>query len=139
MKNLTPFITSDKDLNIARKKIAVEVLNLIGSGNPKDALRFFSSECKTHNPYTLGGIEELTDAMIAVQKQGSGGIIKGSEADFKLFIKQVLGDGDLVAVHTQISSSKPNEGGLRQVHIFRLRATRLLSTGYHSIHSWEHA
>lgn len=114
------------DVNKKRKEIAVEVFNLIGSGRPKDILRFFSPDCKTHNPYTAGGMNELTDAMIAVQKQGPEGIMKGSKADFKLVIRQVLADGDAVAVHTQISGSKPNDGGLRQVHIFRFIGDKIV-------------
>jgi hypothetical protein len=64
----------------------------------------------------------LTDAMIAVQKQGSAGIIKGSTADFKLSIRQVLAEGDLVAVYTTLSSTNTSEGGLRQLHLFRFKA-----------------
>ena len=71
-------------------------------------------------------MDALTDAMIAVQKQGAEGILKGSKADFKLIIRQVLADGDLVAVHTQISSSKPSEGGLRQVHLFRFSGDKIV-------------
>ena len=106
--------------------MAVEFLSLIGAGKPKDGLLFFDPECKTHNPYTKGGMEELTDAMIAVQKQAANGIIKGSRADFKLVIRQVLADGDVVAVHTQISSSKPGDGGLRQVHLFRFSGDKIV-------------
>ena len=73
--------------NKARKDIAVEFLNLIALGRPKDGLFFFDPDCKTHNPYVVGGMKELIDAMIAVQKQGSEGILKGSKADFKLTIK----------------------------------------------------
>ena len=123
---LTGFEESKDDENEARKSIAVEFLRLVGSGKPKDGLRFFSSECKTHNPYVLGGMDELTDAMIEVQKQGSQGILNGSKANFKLIIRQILADGDLVAVHTQISSSKLSEGGLRQVHLFRFGGDKIV-------------
>jgi hypothetical protein len=51
---------------------------LVGSGKPEDSLIFFDLDCKTHNPYTVGGIKELINAMIAVQKQSAEGIIKGS-------------------------------------------------------------
>jgi predicted SnoaL-like aldol condensation-catalyzing enzyme len=64
--------------------------------------------------------------MIAVQKQGSEGIMKGSKADFKLVVRQVLADGDLVAVHTQLASSNPSEGGLRQVHLFRFSKDKIV-------------
>lgn len=118
--------TQKTDVNKARKDMAVEFLNSIGLGKPKDGLRFFAPDCKTHNPYVSGGMDALTDAMIAVQKQGSQGIIKGSKADFKLVIRQVLAEGDMVAVHTQIASSKPSEGGLRQVHIFRFSKDKIV-------------
>jgi predicted SnoaL-like aldol condensation-catalyzing enzyme len=118
------------DTSKVHKDIAAEFLNSVGSGRPKDGLRFFAPECKTHNPYISSSMSTLIDAMIAVQKQGAEGISKGSKADFKLSIKQVLADGDLVAVHSQLSSSKPSEGGLRQVHLFRFSEDcRVL--GYH--------
>ena len=114
------------DANKARKDMAVEFLRLVGSGRPKDGLLFFDPECETHNPYTAGGMNELTDAMIAVQKQGAEGISKGSKADFKLTIRQVIADGDMVAVHTQVAGSKPSDGGLRQVHLFRFRGDKIV-------------
>ena len=126
LENITLFMIPENDVNKTRKKISVEVLSLIGSGKPKDALRFFDPECKTHNPYTPGGMIELTDAMITVQKQASEGILKGSKADFKLAINQVIAEGAMVAVYTQIASSKPSEGGLRQVHIFRFTADKIV-------------
>jgi predicted SnoaL-like aldol condensation-catalyzing enzyme len=120
------FEASQNDPNKVRKDIAVEFLSLVGSGTPKDGLFFFDPDCKTHNPYTVGGMNELTDAMIAVQKQAAEGIIKGSTADFKLIVRQVIAEGDVVAVHTQISSSKPSEGGLRQIHLFRFMGDKIV-------------
>lgn len=114
------------DVNKAQKDIAVEFLSLIGLGRPKEGLRFFAAECKTHNPYTLGSMEALIDAMVAVQKEGAKGIVEGSKADFKLIIRQVLADGNLVAVHTQLSSSQPSQGGLRQVHLFRFSGDKIV-------------
>jgi predicted SnoaL-like aldol condensation-catalyzing enzyme len=120
------FETSKIDLNKVRKDIAVKFLSLMASGRPKDSLPFFAPDCKTHNPYVIGGMNELIDAMIVVQKQGSEGILKGSKADFKLSVRQVLAEGDLVAVHTVLSSSKPSEGGLRQVHLFRFSGDKIV-------------
>ena len=114
------------DPHKAHKDIAVEFLNSISEGRPKDGLAFFDPDCKTHNPYTGGGINELIDAMIAVQKQGSEGVMKGSKADFKLTIRQVLADGDMVAVHTQLEGSNPKDGGLRQMHIFRFIGEKIV-------------
>ena len=126
MGTLTGFEESKDDDDKAHKDIAIEFLRLIGLGRPKDGLRFFAPDCKTHNPYIPGSMETLINAMITVQKQGAEGILKGSTADFKLIIRQVLADGDLVAVHTQISSPKPSEGGLRQVHLFRFSGDKIV-------------
>jgi len=120
------FDVPPNDPNKVRKDIVVEFLSLIGSGRPKDGLLFFDPDCETHNPYTAGGINELIDAMIAVQKQGAEGIMKGSKADFKLTIRQVIADGDMVAVYTQVAGSKPTDGGLRQVHLFRFRGDKIV-------------
>jgi predicted SnoaL-like aldol condensation-catalyzing enzyme len=125
MESHTLFKIPENDVNKVRKEIAVEFLRLAGSGRPKEGLHFFAPECKTHNPYTTGGMKELVDAMIAVQQQAAQGIIKGSTADFKFTIKQVLADGNMVAVYTQVSSSKPSEGGLRQIHLFRFSGDKI--------------
>ena len=70
MSSKTLFEVPKNDSNRVHKEIAVEFFNLINSGKPRDGLRFFAPDCKTHNPYTVGSIKELIDAMIAVQKQG---------------------------------------------------------------------
>ncbi len=118
--------TAENDMQRIRKDNATEFLRLISEGKPKEGLRFFASDCKTHNPYVSGDINALIDAMIAVQKRGPEGIVKGSAADFKLMIKNVLADGDLVAVHTYLSSSNPSDGGLRQVHLFRFGGDKIV-------------
>ncbi len=120
------FEISRTDANKVHKEIAVEFLSLAGSGRPKEGLKFFAPDCKTHNPYSPGSIMDLINAMIEVQKQGAEGISKGSKADFKFTIRHVLAEGDVVAVHTQISSSKPSEGGLRQVHLFRFNGEKIV-------------
>ena len=126
MDSVKHFEIPKNDVNKAHKDIAVEFLSLIGLGRPKKGLRFFAPECKTHNPYVLGGMDALIDAMVAVQKEGAKAILEGSKADFKLIIRRVLADRDLVAVHTQLSSSRPSEGGLRQVHLFRFREGKIV-------------
>jgi predicted SnoaL-like aldol condensation-catalyzing enzyme len=126
MESLTFFKIPENDPNKVRKEVAIEFLNLISMGRPKDGLKFFSADCKTHNPYVVGGMNELINAMIAVQKQGSQGIIKGSTADFKLNVRQVLADRNTVAVHTTVASSNPSQGGLRQVHLFRFSGEKIV-------------
>ncbi len=126
MESKLLFDVPKNDPNRLHKEAAVKFLSLIAAGKPKDGLVFFTPDCITHNPYTLGDMNALTDAMIAVQKQGSAGIVKGSTADFKLVIKQVLAEADLVAVHTTLSGSNPNAGGLRQIHLFRFEGDKIV-------------
>ncbi len=126
MNNEKPSNAPKSNANKIRKDNAVKFLNLIGAGRPKDGLRFFASDCKTHNPYVPGGMDALTDAMITVQKQGPEGIVKGSAANFSLTVRNVLAEGDLVAVHTQLSGSDPRDGGLRQVHLFRFSGDKIV-------------
>jgi len=106
-----------------RKKISVDFIKLLSLGRFKEGLCFFSPDCKTHNPYISGGMEALTNAMEAANEEGRR---KYPEAEFS--IKNVIGDCDLVAVHTQLlsSKSKPEEGGLRQVHLFRFQGDKIV-------------
>jgi predicted SnoaL-like aldol condensation-catalyzing enzyme len=53
-------------------------------------------------------------------------LTQGSKADFKLVARNALVDGDLAAVHTQISSSNPRDGGLRRVHLFRFSGDKII-------------
>jgi predicted SnoaL-like aldol condensation-catalyzing enzyme len=111
---------------VDHKNIVNEYFKLVGMGMFKEGLRFFASDCKTHNPFVVGGMGTLTDAMIAASKNVTA---QSSQPEF--VIKQLLADGDMVAVHTQLLNSKsnPGEGGLRQVHLFRFEADRLSSIG----------
>ena len=106
-----------------RKNIVLEYFKLVVAGKFKEGLRFFAPDCKTHNPYVAGNMDVLTDAMIAANKDGAA---KYPEAEFT--VKHVLADGDLVAAHTQLLSnkSKPNEGGLRQIHLFRCKSNKIV-------------
>jgi predicted SnoaL-like aldol condensation-catalyzing enzyme len=126
MDNKLLFEVPENDVHRLRKEAAIKFLSLIAAGRPKDGLVFFTADCITHNPYTAGDMDALTDAMIAVQKQGSPGIVKGSTVDFKLSIRQVLAEGDLVAGHTTLSSSNPSAGGLRQIHLFRFKGDKIV-------------
>jgi predicted SnoaL-like aldol condensation-catalyzing enzyme len=107
----------------AHKKITREYFKLVSAGKFKEGLRFFALDCKTHNPFISGSIETLTDAMLAASKDLSAEI-----TDPGFAVKHVLADGDLVAVHTELlnSKSKPSEGGLRQVHLFRFEDEKIV-------------
>jgi predicted SnoaL-like aldol condensation-catalyzing enzyme len=99
-----------------RKKFVRDFFRLVAEGKPREGLRFFAPDCKQHNPYIQGGMDSLLESMASVQQEEGP---KYPEADFS--IKRILADGDMVAVHTEILSSKsdPAKGGLRQVHLFR--------------------
>lgn len=107
---------------VDRKKIAAEYFKLVSEGKFKEGLRFFAPDCKTHNPYVAGSIESLTNAMISASKDPS---MQGKDVGFA--VKHILADGDFVAVHTELlnSKSKPSEGGLRQVHLFRFEGDKI--------------
>jgi predicted SnoaL-like aldol condensation-catalyzing enzyme len=106
-----------------QKRIAVEFLNLGLKGKFEDGLKFFSVDCKTHNPYVAGNIRMLISAMDSANAQGTA---QYPDAEFK--ISHVLVEGDIVAVHTELLSNrnKPSEGGLRQVHLFRFEGRKVV-------------
>jgi predicted SnoaL-like aldol condensation-catalyzing enzyme len=105
-----------------RKNVAIGFFKLVAEGKFKEGLKFFTPDCKPHNPYIAGGMEALTDGMIAASK---GMTVDRSEVDF--VVKHILVDGDLVVVHTQLLASKsnPGKGGLRQAHIFRFEGDKI--------------
>ena len=90
------------------KEIVLEYFELVSSGKFKDGLRFFTPDCKTHNPFVSGSMDTLTDAMISAGKD-----IGSQNPDPGFTVKHILADGDLVAVHTELLNSKsdPNQGG----------------------------
>ena len=108
---------------VEHKDIAMEYFKLISSGKYKEGLRFFAPDCITHNPFISGSIEGLVDAMIAASEDIG---VQNMEPGFA--VKHVLADGDFVAVHTELlnSKSKPGEGGLRQVHLFRFKGDKIV-------------
>ena len=106
-----------------RKNIINEYFRLVGTGMFKEGLSFFAPDCKTHNPFVVGGMDAVTDAMIAASKN-----ITAQSSQPEFVIKHLLADGDLVAAHTQLLNSKsnPGEGGLRQIHLFRFGADKIV-------------
>ena len=98
-----------------RKKIVRDIFKLVVQGIQKEGLRFFAANCKQHNPYVRGSMDALFNAMTAVQQEAP------KYPDPYFAVKHIIADGNMVAVHTELltSKSKPGEGGLRQVHLFR--------------------
>jgi predicted SnoaL-like aldol condensation-catalyzing enzyme len=108
---------------LSHKNVAIEYLKLIGSGKYKEGLRFFTTDCKTHNPYVSGSMESLTDAMIAASKN-----IGKQNTEPAFTVRRVLEDGDFVAVHTELLTNKYNlgDGGLTQVHLFHFKGVKIV-------------
>jgi len=106
-----------------RKNIINDYFRLVGTGMFKEGLSFFAPDCKTHNPFVVGGMDAVTDAMIAASKN-----ITAQSSQPEFVIKHLLADGDIVAAHTQLLNSKsnPGEGGLRQIHLFRFGADKIV-------------
>jgi predicted SnoaL-like aldol condensation-catalyzing enzyme len=106
-----------------RRAIATEFFQMVGSGRFKEGLRFFAPDCRQHNPYIQGSMDVLTDAMSAASKEMAP---KFPDGEFR--VEHILSDGDMVAVHTNLlgSRSKPGEGGLRQVHLFRFEGDKIV-------------
>jgi predicted SnoaL-like aldol condensation-catalyzing enzyme len=114
-------LVKQKEMDL--KNIALEYFKLVSLGKFKEGLRFFASDCKTHNPFVSGSMEDLTEAMIEASKDLGD---QNTEPDFT--VKNVLADGELVAVHTELlnAKTKPSEGGLRQVHLFRFEGDKIV-------------
>jgi predicted SnoaL-like aldol condensation-catalyzing enzyme len=116
-------MSDTKKREIYQKNIVKEYFKLIKEGKFKEGLRFFALDCKTHNPFVVGNMDKLIDAMITANKDYSP---KYPEAQFSL--KYLLADGDFVAAYTQLMAfpSKPSEGGLRQMHLFRFSGDKIV-------------
>ena len=112
-----------KEKESMRKNIIAEYFKFVSSGKFKEGLQFFASDCKTHNPYVSGNMEALTDAMISASKDIN---IKNAQPQFA--VKHILADDDFVAAHTELLNmkSKPGDGGLRQVHLFRFEGEKIV-------------
>jgi predicted SnoaL-like aldol condensation-catalyzing enzyme len=113
-----------------RKKIAVKFVRMVAAGNPKEAAkRFFHPQCKHHNPYFPAGMDALTDGMIAADA-GAARMAAAKGIDMNapgagLVIKHVLGDGNLVAVHSALMA-KPGDPRFVQVHLFRFSRNKVV-------------
>jgi predicted SnoaL-like aldol condensation-catalyzing enzyme len=106
--------TTTKGSPATRKKIVGEFFASLGA--PHTALKLFAPDARQHNPYITGGMEALMDSIVAEQKKWTPKF-----DDFDFAVKRIFAEGDMVAAHTELlySKSRPSEGGLRQVHLFR--------------------
>ncbi|KPQ44042.1 MAG: SnoaL-like domain protein [Candidatus Methanoperedens nitroreducens] len=101
----------------ARKQAAVQFLQLVVAGHIDEAYqKHVDLQGKHHNPFFPAGFPALRKAMNENHIQFP---------DKQLMVKNVLGDGDLVAVHSHIVL-QPGETGMASVHLFRFRGDKIV-------------
>jgi predicted SnoaL-like aldol condensation-catalyzing enzyme len=100
-----------------RKRVAVQFLQLVVAGQIDKAYRkYVDLGGKHHNPFFPAGFPALKKAMIENQAQFPGK---------QLTVKHMLGDGDLIAVHSHIVL-RPGETGMVVVHLFRFHGEKIV-------------
>jgi predicted SnoaL-like aldol condensation-catalyzing enzyme len=101
----------------ARKQSAAEFLQLVVEGRIDEAFqKHVDMRGKHHNPFFPASFPSLKTAMIRNHVQFP---------DKQLIIKSVLGDGDLVAVHSHIILHA-GDVGIVAVHVFRFQGDRVI-------------
>ncbi len=99
------------------KKTAVDFLHLVVAGQIQEGYRkHVDMSGKHHNPFFPAGFPSLQQAMIENDTQFP---------DKKITVHHVLGDGDLVAVHSRVVL-KEREQEFAAVHLFRFSAGKIV-------------
>ena len=103
--------------NSSRKRNAIQFLESVGAGKIDEAYRLYAQpNGKHHNPFFPAGFPALREAMKANAIQFP---------EMRLTVKHVIGDGDLVAIHSHIMQH-PGEPGLATVHLFRFEGDKIV-------------
>jgi predicted SnoaL-like aldol condensation-catalyzing enzyme len=98
------------------KQAALQFLKLIEAGQIEEAYRkYVAANGRHHNPYFQAGFSALQKGMQENHDQFP---------NMRLTVKNVIGDGDLVAIHSQVMQS-PGEAGVAAVHIFRFQGDKI--------------
>ncbi len=101
----------------AHKLAAINFLQLVVAGEIDEAYqRYADMQGKHHNPFSPAGLTELKKAMVENYMQFP---------NKQLIVKNVLGDGDLVAVHSHIVLS-PGEPDFAVAYIFRFKGDKVV-------------
>jgi predicted SnoaL-like aldol condensation-catalyzing enzyme len=101
----------------ARKEAARQFLELVGSGRIDEAYRkYVAMDGKHHNPFFAAGFPAQQAAMQANFLQFP---------DMRLTIQDVIGEGEMVAVHSHVVM-RPDEAGVATVHLFRFQAGKIM-------------
>lgn len=99
------------------KQAAVEFLQLVVAGRIAEAYeKHVDLHGKHHNFFFPAGFPELQQAMIENHAQF---------ANKQFIVKNVLGDGDLVAVHSHIVL-RSGDSGMATVHLFRFHEDKIV-------------
>lgn len=100
-----------------RKQAAVQFLELVIAGKIDDAYRkYVDADGKHHNPFSPAVFPALQEAM------------KENHVQFpnkRLTVRNVIGEEDLVAVHSHIVL-RPGEMGKAVVHLFRFHGDKIV-------------
>ncbi len=108
---------ANNDIIQKRKQIAVEFLQLTEAGRIGEAYqKYVDMQGKHHNPFFLSGFPSLQKAMLENHAQFP---------NKQITIQHVLGDGDLVAVHSHIVQ-RPGDKGIAAVHLFRFEGDKIV-------------
>ena len=101
----------------SRKLAAVQFLQMVVAGKIEEAYqKYVDMEGKHHNPFFPAGFPALKKAMLEDQAQFP---------NKQITVKQVLGDGDLVAVHSHIQMAH-DQKDFTTVHIFRFEGEKVV-------------
>jgi predicted SnoaL-like aldol condensation-catalyzing enzyme len=99
------------------KEAAVQFLQLVVAGHINEAYgQFVDMRGTHHNPHFRAGFSELRQAMIEDHVRFP---------TKQLLVKHVLGDGDMVAVHSHLIVTAA-ETGMVVWHLFRFRDTKIV-------------
>jgi predicted SnoaL-like aldol condensation-catalyzing enzyme len=100
-----------------RKQAAVEFLQFVVAGRIDEAYRqHVDMQGKHHNPFFPAGFLALKKAMIENHAQFP---------NKQLSVKNVLGDGESVAVHSHLVL-RPGEKGMVVIHLFRFHENKIV-------------
>jgi predicted SnoaL-like aldol condensation-catalyzing enzyme len=99
------------------KQAALQFLKLIETGDIDKAYqRYAAPNGRHHNPYFRSGFPALQKGMQENHDQFP---------DMRLTVKNVIGDGDLVTIHSHVVQ-RPGDAGLAAVHIFRFQGDKIV-------------
>ena len=99
------------------KQIAQKFLEMVIAGDIDEAyLKFVSMGGQHHNPYFRAGFPALREAMIEDH-------VKFPDKQFA--VKKVIGEGDVVAVHSQLKVRQEKKE-MAVMHIFRFQGDKIV-------------